>query len=208
MIQKDIVYNAKSNKINNDLTFDKDVDSVDSIFANADRLIDEHKQKMKTYTKKKTHKRHPILKTILQIIFWIAVVVGAIIWLMIESFKTAYPQIKDSILNEIDEIQAELSQVDDSELSIDEYYQKQMLLLITSDDVDAMLSDFEDIEQIIAIIQNNGEINVELLPEDKREKYQQLVEEYEKAKANAQNSEDDDSDSYCINDDIEYEAVE
>ena len=172
-------------------TLDED---VDAIFSQADASIEAKKDKS-LYKKpkqkdKKAKKKKKSFKRGLAEFFAISAVVtllfgGIFAFAIVEARKMVqeqFPEIKASFLAGIENVQKEVLSWEDSKLSVDEYYQKQLLLLFTVDEIDGMIDDVTDLQNFSAILTQDG-FKFFDIPEEKVDEYNRLMEEYEKAKA-------------------------
>lgn len=175
MIKKDIVY-ANESKENKELTNKE----IDDIFANADAQMD-NMEKASIYTPKKKKKhslKSMLIKTGIAIIVSFIVLIGFIVYV----FSKQLPVIKQGVLEQTMKIREDFLKSDDSKLTIDEYYQKQALLLITPEELSRELEEVDSISMLWQAINNDGNINLDLIPEDKKDEYERLQKEYEEAK--------------------------
>ena len=169
-------------------------EDVDAIFSQADASIEAKKDKS-LYKKpkqkdKKAKKKKKSFKRGLAEFFAISAVVtllfgGIFAFAIVEARKMVQeqlPEIKASFLAGIENVQKEVLSWEDSKLSVDEYYQKQLLLLFTVDEIDGMIDDVTDLQNFSAILTQDGFKFFEI-PEEKVDEYNRLMEEYEKAKA-------------------------
>ena len=177
MIKKDIVYLDK----NIDPKKEASDQEIDNIFSNADMEMENLEKK---YLVKK--KDRNILKSLKRtlIIVGIAIVVGFIILgiSLVYAVKSQLPKIKSSIVEQVAEARNELIKKEDEELTLEEYYQKQVFLLITPEDMASVLDEFTSKDMLKTLFTSEGTIDIDLIPEDKRDEYNKLMEEYEKAK--------------------------
>ena len=189
MIQKDIVLEEKNETQHLQCKSESttDVDEIDAIFAIADQQIADHKNKTSRQKEKKKKKKHPILRCILVFVLTIVLVVVLSIYAVVDSVKKTYPVIKQELLQQISTMQEDLMKVDDSTLSVDEYYQKKILLLFSADEIEAALEGAEDLKNLQKILDAVSDVDLTLLPEEKVKEYEKLIAEYELASRETDN---------------------
>jgi hypothetical protein len=121
--------------------------------------------------------------------------------------KRMIQEAKDIISIQFENSREELMSMDDSELTVDEYYQKQLLLLLTPETIQEGI-DNVPVTEIIAAVLKGKNIDLDLVPEDKKEEYERIMEEYEKAKAEElEQKETTESATKTQNDDTESEII-
>lgn len=178
-MQKDIAKNCVDSK-QFDIHYEDG--SVDAIFADADRqMADQNKQAVMLPKNEKKKKRHPILKFIISTLIMLIVAFGALGYLMTRAVKESLPQIKEDLMTQIVEVQDQIKSLDDDELTIDEYYQKQIILLLSPEDIQSAIDDIGNVKDLAKLFGSDGEIDVSVIPEEKIEEYNKLIEEYQKA---------------------------
>jgi hypothetical protein len=182
MIQKDIVHGAQSETNNFQPTPANSEPSVDDIFAAADKKIDQQNRSMLATTKTKNKRRHAILRFVLSSVIILIIIIGAIVGIVSYKLKQAYPSMKSNLLSQIESIQTELRETDDSTLTVDQYYQKRLLLLFSVDEIDAAINNLWDMNNFINVLENPDVDDDSFIPQNKLQEYEQLVEEYHKAK--------------------------
>lgn len=189
MIKKDVVYGdetAISDDIHNQLNQNQEqeaetVDSIDDIFANADRIMCEQNQSLNFTPKRPKKRKHSVLKTVLGGILILVLLLVGSVFAVIQFAKQEYPRLKETFLIHVEEFQEQLHDIDDSQLNVDEYYLKRALLLFTVEEIDLMIQNVEEIDEFPAIILRLDKDSLELIPPEKREAYQRLMEEYHEA---------------------------
>ena len=199
-IKKDIAYNVTQNK-DKSVYVDKPIlmknkdefvvdktkllqsdigasEDVDSIFEEADKLMFEKQQSLVGVVKDKKKRKHGFLKMLLGILLIAIVTIVTISYLFIQEAKEKYPSMKENFLSQINIAYNELLSIDDDELTDEQRYQKQLLMLMTPEEIEIAINDLEDVEVLLNIIFGNIDLTMEILPEGKREEYEQLVQEY------------------------------
>lgn len=159
-------------------------DNVDDIFAEADRVIAAQNKKTTLAFKEKPKKPHRVRKFIIS---FLLITIAAIVILglfVVDSMKAYFPTMKMNFLTQMTDVQAQLKDLDDSELTIEQYYQKRILLLFTAEDIDNAIDSLTDIDSFTKLLELNEKHDMSLLPPDKVEEYNKLIEEYEQAMKN------------------------
>ena len=153
-------------------------DQIDAIFELADQKMLQDQQSVKSNgLKEKTKKA--FLKTFIVFSLITSVIFIGLVILAYREATVFLPQLKSNFLSQYTDIQNELINIDDSSLTVDELYQKKFLLLLSPEDLEEILSLKGNFKEIIADIQDDGEISTSIIPEEKLEEYEQLVKEYE-----------------------------
>ena len=206
MIKKDIVYredDTQSTKIDSEPIPKSESEessetavktNVDKIFDAADSSMEATRgkklQHRQTETKRKKKKK-PFRKFLLEFF-----IVGSILTILFcgllafsiiefqDRVNAQFPEMKSSFLANVEKIQKELLEWDDEDLSVDDYYQKKLLLLFTIEEIDEMIGEPQDIQNFATKIFTEDGFKFFDIPEDKLEAYNQLVEEYQEAKRN------------------------
>ena len=205
MIKKDISY--LDIRYQTDEREKVSTNSVDDIFANADSMMEEQKRLSSMNLKnKKKNKKHRFLRFLISSLIIFLMLVGILVALCIHSVRTMYPQIKANVLEQISLVREELMSFDDSELTVDQYYQKQLLLLFTGEDFEAAIEEFEDIDGLLELLMSGGTLDLSIVSEEKVDEYKKLIEEYEKAKISEADGKSNMVET--INDSQEMESVE
>lgn len=175
-MKKDIVYQNES--------VEKDEGpkmSVDEIFANADAQMVSMDNASSVF--KKTKKKMGIIKkTIITTLILAVICIIVFVVFLIKSVDSVLPNAKEMVLSQITETRNELLEMDDSELSVDEYYQKQIFLLLDMDLVEEKVNSLTSLQTLTGMISGNGFASLDLIPEEKEDEYQKLLKEYEEAK--------------------------
>jgi hypothetical protein len=157
-----------------------DVNPIDDIFLSADKAMEE-KQNEAVMQFRKKHRKHPILRSLIILLIIVGMVVGIIISVGVYSTKTIFPEIKQSFISEWALQQEELLKMDDSTLTIEEYYQKQIFLLITPEELEYIIDSVVDIKNLENLL--DKDMDQSLIPPEKIEEYHRLLAEYEQAMA-------------------------
>ena len=166
MIKKDVSYQELNYQLNKDRV--ASTSTIDDIFANADSMMAEQKHlSSMNFKDKKKSKKHRFLKFLISSLIIFLMLVGILVALCIHSVRTMYPQIKANVLEQISLVREELMSFDDSELTVDQYYQKQLLLLFTGEDFESAIEEFEDIDGLLELLMSGGKLDLSLVSEEK-----------------------------------------
>lgn len=192
MITKDIVLAEKNvqSKIAKSESIDGERshrDEIDDIFESADIAMQKKTSKIKINKKKK---KRPFLFGILKFLLITAVVIGLLVFIGIKYTQMMYPEIKQAFITEYIYIQEELRELDDATLSEEEYYQKQILLLVTPEELDSAIDSVFDINQLKNIFNEGGTFDTSLIPQEKIDRYYELVDAYNNATSKKQEIEE------------------
>ena len=186
MIKKDIAYSnsyiePKREKFQENCNENHHM-SVDDIFADADRMIYEQNQSLLNQNPKKKKRKRPLLRLLLTMCFVLLLIVGVFVGAGIYSIKTVYPQVKAEFITQMESIQNQLTSMDDSLLTTDQYYQKQILMLFSMEDIEGVINNIEDIQNFAVLFDDDTTNDLSFVPQEKIEEYQQIIEEYQQAK--------------------------
>ena len=179
----DIVHNERDVDRPNEIDHDDNeessvVESVDDIFADADRIMFEQSKSLSFTPKQPKKRRRPILKLLICMLLVIVLILTGSVFAIVKFAKEEYQSFKETFLIQVGEFQEQLNELDDSQLSVDEYYLKRALLLFTADEIGLILQDAEQIDGFPMVLLKLDESNLDLIPVEKREAYQALMEEY------------------------------
>lgn len=155
--------------------------SIDDIFAAADQEMANQINASKKHFRVKKKRQHPIRNAIITVLLGIVVFVVGIAILGAQIAKREYPQMKENFLIQVGTIQEQLRSTDDEELTVDEYYQKQLLLLLTKEDLENAINSLEDMADISQILALSESANLTLIPEEKIDEYNRIQAEYQAA---------------------------
>jgi small basic protein len=157
--------------------------SVDEIFANADSIMENMQQETYVKANKKKRKIGFVKKTIISLIIVAVILVVLLIVIGVKSLSAAIPSMKEAIFEQFSTTRESLLKINDDNLTVDEYYQKQVFLLISPEDAENTINNLSVWELFSSMMSGTGTIDIDLIPEDKKEEYEQIIKEYEKAKA-------------------------
>lgn len=190
MIKKDVVFDgANEQKEEIVENFVSPSSEVDAIFAMADKKMIDQKSKLLKQKDKKKRKKHPILRFVITSILILVVCFGLFIYSFVGHVKESYPAMKQDFLQQVELLQSNLKKVDDSTLTLEEYYQKKMWLLFTTDEIEDAIENVEDLRNLQKLFDMNGSVDLTLFPEEKMEEYEKLLKEYELAASATGNTE-------------------
>lgn len=180
MIQKDIVYTIDATQCT-EVGSDKRKSTVDSIFASADASMAKQWASYKRPKQRKKRRPSIFLTVVIPSIIIFFSIIAFIIYGSIISLQESLPAAKTSIIEGVLQARQNLLEIDDELLTVDEYYQKRMLLLLSEDELIYLIENVVSMESIEYIAQN-GTINTDLIPENKVDEFKALLKEYEEAK--------------------------
>ena len=183
MIKKDVVFEFKSDVVYNDNEnkSSESLSEIDAIFESADAKMSA--QNSPFVAKPKRRKRRRLLKFALGFFVILVLIIFAACKIFSYYMETAFPEIKDSVLESV-ELQIEaLNEIDNNTLTVEQYYQKQLLLLFTADDLEKALNGISDLNGLEELLEfSDGVIDAEnIISDDKIDEYNKILEEYEKA---------------------------
>jgi hypothetical protein len=184
MIKKDIVYSSPTTYKNLKDEKQNEERSIDDIFMAADKAMAAQNNDIVFKSKKK--KKHPLLRVVLVTLFGLIVFVVGLCFFILHSIKSTYPSVKANFLTQIECARDQLIAIDDTDLTIDQYYQKKILLLFSPEDFENAINNMEDLHNISKIFKVNEDCDLTLVPKDKVDEYQKLMEEYKQAIDNAE----------------------
>lgn len=213
MITRDIVYHptkmktSKSHQLNissDDQTLEKDrkqnpieesdqnistMNDIDKIFYESDAIVMRKQNELNKLKKKKQKKKMKWWKKTLicfSIIF--VIFVSAVGGLLYYISHVVYPEIKISFLKQYETMQQNVSQMDDNTLTLEQQYQKKLILVFDVNDINEMIDKIEDIKALEKLINLNENADLSLLPENKKEEFNAIYQEYIELKEQTQQS--------------------
>ncbi|MBQ8625453.1 MAG: hypothetical protein IJ419_04730 [Agathobacter sp.] len=161
---------------------------VDDIFLAADIQIAKKAAK-ELPTTNKVHKwKVKISWSIIGFILFIIISLGFMGYKTYKYAANRWPGIREEIIRTYEDLQTNIINVDDTELPIEAYYQKQyMLVLNTADlrDLSQLALNMERIRQLQQMVENNETISVsllEFLPMEKATQFVKIMIAEQKAK--------------------------
>lgn len=171
MIKKDIAYELK----------EIGEDDINEIFKNADNEMVQMENAM--FVKEKKKKRmNPFKATLIStlILLIIAVIIIGIIF--IKEVGDSYSTVKDSIKETLTEQVDNILEKDEDSLTTDEYYQKQILMLIPKGKIEKTIDALDNKDLLTMDSDKILQLFAELIPEDKYDECEQIFKEWENAK--------------------------
>lgn len=164
--------------------------SVDAIFREADEKMQASWEKGMRVKQKRKRKRLTFLqKLVLSLITTAILLVAGLIvggYCLKGYINQQYALIKEQVIAGFSEARETAINIKDDELTPEGIFQKELLLLLTEDELENIINNLE-----IKSIQDfdkwmkPGELEESLIPEGKKEQYWQIVEKYEQAMANS-----------------------
>jgi hypothetical protein len=186
VITKDIRYTPTETK--KEMSAEETQRAVDDIFKEADQTMATTKaKKIKSGPRLGKNKTNPLIKSLKEIFIVMIVFVVAICGFGVYALFKVVPDTKAQLVGQIQAARNELLLMDESDLTIDEYYQRKILLLITDDDVAAAVDETISLETIFKIASGKMELGIDIIPEEKRDEYEKIMEEYQQALENEKN---------------------
>lgn len=162
--------------------------SVDTIFREADEKMQASWEKGMRVKQKRKRKRLTFLqKLVLSLIVTAILLVAGLIaggHYLKGYINQQYALIKEQVIAGFSEARETAMNIKDDELTPEGIFQKELLLLLTEDELENIINNLE-----IKSIQDfdkwmkPGELEESLIPEEKKEQYWQIVEKYEQAMA-------------------------
>ena len=160
--------------------------SVDAIFREADEKMQASWEKGMRIKQKRKRKRLTFLqKLVLSLIATAILLVAGLIaggYYLKGYINQQYALIKEQVIAGFSEARETAMNIKDDELTPEGIFQKELLLLLTEDELENIINNLE-----IKSIQDfdkwmkPGELEESLIPEEKKEQYWQIVEKYEQA---------------------------
>ena len=172
MIQKDIVYEKN----------DIDEKGINDIFENADNEMIKMENAMLVKEKKKK-RMNPLKATLLLALIFTIIFIFIVGFLFVKETTNSYSAFKESIKDSITEQIDNVLEKEDSELTTDEYYQKQIFSLIPEGEIEKTIDNLDEKDLLTMDSEKLVKLITGLIPEDKYEECKKIFEEYEKAKA-------------------------
>ena len=156
-------------------------ESVDDVFAAADIEMENKSAELLKIKNKKEKKRRPFVRLLLSstIIFLGLLIVFVVI--VMREMKIIFPEMKASLVQQFAYMQENVYELDDKLLSESEYYQKQILLLMTPEEVEESIDNIIDMSKFADLLNADGQADISIIPEDKVEEYKELIRLYEEA---------------------------
>jgi len=176
VIKRDVVYIPAEQEQTQESSI-----SIDDIFAEADAEMKRQRDALSASPPVKKRRRYSIRNMLLTMAALSVIVIGCIIFVTISEINKLYPQMKDSLLYQVQSMQQQLLSIDDTTLTESEYYQKQLLLLFSADEIEAAIEDIEDVENFAKLFGNGEALPQDIIPKEKIEEYQALIDAYQNA---------------------------
>ena len=194
MIKKDISYGINP-ETGNDVVLSKpekttnatettQLSDIDLIFQEADTEMREQNQKyIKQKTKKpKRHRFRFFTRFVLPVVLILVAICGYLIYSGVQFVNNVVPELRVQIADSLIDSRRELEQIPDDKLTVDEYYSKRVLLLLSEDEIRTAVNALSSTELLFS--SQNGGLGIDdIIPPAKQAEYQLIKAEYEKAKA-------------------------
>jgi hypothetical protein len=157
---------------------------VNDIFAAADAQMSDYNKSC--YKSKKKRKQRRKFRILLLVLVILAAIVSGVIFGGIKiqnEIRQSYEEIKFSFLYQYALLQEEYKKMDDNLLTPTQCYEKQLVLLLDPKEMEQAINSIEDMDTISNLFsaQPDPGCDTSLLPADKVDEYNRLIEEYRKA---------------------------
>lgn len=190
-IQKDIQTNVVSKQldiiktpVNDDMIQPIDVQpdtqlpldiqqTVDSIFEEADVQMLKNESKLAGVHPRVNKWTSKISWSIIGFIAFVIIGMGFMGYKTYQYAKNHWPGIREEAINRYQELQNELTSIDDSNLTAEAYYQKQYMLVLSAEDIRNIAQlglTVQQVQQLKEMVESNTTTNIslfEILPEEK-----------------------------------------
>jgi hypothetical protein len=153
-------------------------DSVDSIFREADLVMDKQSGGRRLRACSEKRRCNPFSGGLTSFLIILAGVIFVLCSLGNYFINEMYPSMVDSVVTQFHDAREHLVSIDDEDLTLEEYYQKQILLLVTDEDVVNAFDDALTLETFVAILIGGEDVVLDLVPADKIDEYNEIIEEY------------------------------
>lgn len=126
--------------------------------------------------------KHKFLKKLL--IFGSVFIIGLLIIAFfitkysVTEFKKNYPEIRATFFDAYESIQQTYQNTPDEELTVKEYYEKQIFSLVPKDDLDKRINGMEKLASAKNIYENRGVSGEKILTDTEKAEYDRLQKEY------------------------------
>ena len=126
--------------------------------------------------------KHKFLKNLL--IFGSVFIIGLLIIAFfitkysVTEFKKNYPEIRATFFDAYESIQQTYQNTPDEELTVKEYYEKQIFSLVPKDDLDKRINGMEKLASAKNIYENRGVSGEKILTDTEKAEYDRLQKEY------------------------------
>lgn len=157
----------------------KEVD-IDAIFAEADAKIAEQNKKS-VFTPKK--KKFNFFKSMKRLIIWsiVITIVALIVTGVFAGYKAYHlmkSELKNTVVNTINDLRVQIDEKSEDELTEEEKLLKEMLAIITEDDIQRMIDQATSIEEILNILETENITASDYLTEEQQKQLEELFTEY------------------------------
>ena len=148
---------------------------IDDIFEQADKEMHEQREAVQYKEKKRKHR---FLKIFISSVAILAAIVFVIAYLGFNEIKKMYPEMRASFIEEYEFVQGEIFQKNDNDLTVKEYYTKQIILLIPKGELENRITEVDDLVEVKSIFTIKGENGSSILTDSEREQYNKLQKEF------------------------------
>lgn len=159
-----------------DIAIQPNNNCIDDIFEQADKEMREQREAVQYKEKKRKHR---FLKIFIPSVVILAAIVFTIVYLGFNELKSMYPEMRAHFIEEYNVLQNEIYQKSDEDLSVREYYTKQIILLIPRGELEKRITKVDDLVEVKSIfaIKNDDGSN-SILTKSEQEKYDKLQKEF------------------------------
>lgn len=151
---------------------------IDDIFNQADQTMQQQKQK--TQFQKKEHKKLKkfLLKSGLVFLLIVSLILVAL-WVGVIEFKDGYSMVRDDILTEYQRLQGLLAYKENDDLTVEEYFLKETMLLLTYDELDERFVKTDNLTSAKHIFELKETGENSLMTNEEQEQYDKLQKQYD-----------------------------
>lgn len=155
--------------------------SVDSIFELADQKMLEQSKKQKIVFKDKKKRKHTIVKYVIGFFSMSLALILCFSIYIINIIRKEFPNIKTDFLQQYSSAQEKAEERAEDSLTVKEYYEKQIILLLPSEKLEERITSTKDMLKIKNILTfNNSLLNRSILTEEEMKTYKEIYAEYDK----------------------------
>ena len=152
--------------------------NIDDIFEQADQAMSQQKQKTQYHKREFKKLKKFCLKT--GIIFLIIIaLIGVALWVGIIEFKDGYSMVRDELLTEYQRTQGMLLTKDNNELTVEEYFLKETMLLLSYNELEERFVESDDLANAKHVFQLQETGKNSLMTKDEQARYDELQKQYD-----------------------------